>query len=347
MVDLDLFAGARGWEARSDGLDIDALGIEIDESACRTSQAAGYRTHRADVSKLDPYAFDGIRGLIASPPCQTFSIAGRGAGRQALDTVLAAIKAIGAGKWPSTLIDSTGDARTALVLQPLRYALAARPQWMAWEQVPTVLPVWRACADVLAEHGYRVDIGILRAEQYGVPQTRRRAVLIGHRDRSVHLPAPTHSRYHNRTPEKIDAGLQRWISMADVLGWDGDLGVMSNYGTGGDASARGIRMADQPAATVTSKIDRYRVLRNGNQAHACVRRIDQPAGTIYFGQRANWMAWQDEAAIRKITRAEAATLQTFPHAYPFAGTKTSVLLQIGNAIPPLLARAVLAPLVDA
>ena len=40
------------------------------------------------------------------------------------------------------------DPRTLLVLEPLRWALALTPSWLAWEQVPGVLPLWEACAAI-------------------------------------------------------------------------------------------------------------------------------------------------------------------------------------------------------
>jgi DNA (cytosine-5)-methyltransferase 1 len=204
-------------------LGLNVLGIEFDNAACQTRRAAGFPTLEADVTDIDPLDYRGVRGLIASPPCQTFSTAGKGAGRQALDQVLAAIDEVMAGRdpWQHIHID---DVRTKLVLIPLQWALALAPDWIAWEQVPTVLPVWEACAEALRTAGYNVVTGNVQAEQYGVPQTRKRAILVARRSvmhgmaTEAHLPEPTHTKYRKGKPRQDD-GLLPWVSMADALGW--------------------------------------------------------------------------------------------------------------------------------
>lgn len=213
MSVLDLFAGAGGWDVAASDFGLDPLGIELDAAACETRKAAGLATLQADITELEPRAFGPITGLIASPPCQTFSMAGKGEGRRALDAVLGLIPFVAEG-WP--LSDS--DMRTWLVLQPLRWALELQPEWIAMEQVPPVLPVWQAIGAVLRSNGYNVVTGLLHAEQYGVPQTRKRAVLLASR-RPLSLPSPTHSRYYPREPAKLDIGVQPWVSMAEALGW--------------------------------------------------------------------------------------------------------------------------------
>ena len=296
---VDLFAGPGGWDAAARALGLDGVGIELDPSACETRRAAGLRTVQGSVLDHRPRAFR-ARGLIASPPCQTFSTAGSGVGRQALDSVLALADVVAQGVNPSEL-GWDGDPRTVLVLEPLWWAVQAMAegfpfQWIALEQVPPVLPVWERFAVHLRAMGYAVAVGILNAEAYGVPQTRRRAVLVARLGQPVALPTHTHSRYYPRTPDKLDPGVPRWVSMAEALGFgmtarpsttlvtgagvghtggadplDGGSGtraihrreqeagrwvMRSNYGTGGDPRNRGERDDDDPVATVTSKAER-------------------------------------------------------------------------------------------
>lgn len=270
MIADDLFAGAGGWDLAAVKLGIHARGIENMKEARATRDAAGLTTIHDDVWT---YAPDGTaEGLIASPPCQTFSAAGRGSGRKALDDVLRGIRDgyVQSLDHLRFLGEEVGDQRTALVLTPLHFALAGNYEWLAWEQVPTVLPVWEACAERLRSAGWNVWTGLLQAEMFGVPQTRKRAFLLAsHRRphaREITPPTPTHSRYYSRSPERLDEGVLPWVSMAEALGWPPVGHMRSNYGSGGDASKRGERLLSEPSPTVTSKIDRNKVYLGGNGA---------------------------------------------------------------------------------
>jgi DNA (cytosine-5)-methyltransferase 1 len=230
-------------------------------------------------------------GLIASPPCQTFSLAGKGAGRRALDDVLLGVKTLAAGQ-PLPTFD---DERTSLVLEPLRYMLTGKYRWAAFEQVPTVLPVWEAMADVLRGEGYSVATGLVYAEAHGVPQTRKRAVLLARWDAVVSLPAHTHSRYYSHDPKRLDPDVPRWVTMAEALGWDetdlvGFLRRADNDDTitveGVEYRARDLRDAEQPAMAVTGKSrswSRYpaaMVRNSGPGAARTPRPLEAPAYTI-------------------------------------------------------------------
>jgi DNA (cytosine-5)-methyltransferase 1 len=228
-------------------LGIDVLGIELDDAACATREAAGLRTLHADVAKLDPTTvladhFGGavnLDGLIASPPCQAFSMAGKGAGRAAIGAYTEAIVKMQDGlEVDREALDSaSGDPRGHLVLEPLRWALALRPRWIALEQVPPVLPLWEAMEAVLRSEGWATWTGVLSAERYGVPQTRQRAIMLARMGGEVGEPPASHARYvaprrQDRQeaslfdapePERIvraeDRELLPWVSMADALGW--------------------------------------------------------------------------------------------------------------------------------
>ena len=380
MRAVDLFAGPGGWDIAARDLGINVVGIEIDDSACDTREAAGLATRRGDVRAYSARQFP-FDGLIGSPPCPTFSMAGNGTGRRAIVSIVEAARqaAIGGGLLAHAIDDP--DGRTGLVLEPLRWAIDAHHdgspyRWIALEQVPTVLPVWEAFAEHLRAIGYGVATGILNAEQYGVPQTRRRAMLLARLGEDVALPAPTHSRYYPRDPRRLDVGVLPWVSMAEALGWGEGVIVRSNYGTGGNPKDRRFRSGSQPSSTVTSKIDRFLVYRNGSQDNAARRSVDRPAPTVHFGSRMNDVRWVHERPATtvqgdprlgapgrrefvkggasmfsgesvRVTVEEAATLQSFPPGYPWQGTKTAQYQQIGNAVPPLLSLHVLSAVTGA
>lgn len=348
---VGLFEGAGGWAVAARRRGLHGYGVELDPAACATLRAAGFAHFEGSVTNPmiqgDP-RIARVPGLIASPPCQTFSAAGKGKGRDEFDKILSALRS---WAWNS---EDFADPRTALVLEPARWILqrmvVERPfQWIAMEQVPTCLPIWSAYAEMLEALGYWVDYGVLSAEQYGVPQTRKRAILVAHREAEVYLPAPTHSKYHSRDPKRLDEGVLPWVSMAEALGWDPDLDVVSNYGTGGDASRRGVRHASEPSATVTEKVGRNRVvLRIDRQAEGVryARPIDRPAATLKAGHSAaTEMAFVDDTGEYRITTEEAGVLQTFSRNHPWQGTRGKRFLQIGNAVPCLLADAVLGAVV--
>ena len=171
-------------------LGMSALAIETDEWACATSRAAGHECLQADVAALDPASLGPVWGVIGSPPCQAYSSAGKGLGRQDKPLVIACAHELAAGNDSrQERLAQCRDSRSLLTVEPLRYVLALRPRWVALEQVPAVLELWSVFAELLAAHGYHTATGVLSAERYGVPQTRKRAFLIASLDGPVQSAA--------------------------------------------------------------------------------------------------------------------------------------------------------------
>jgi len=277
---VDLFAGAGGWEEGLAQLGHQAIGIETDPLACQTAQAAGHRREALDVAATDPTRFGTVTGLIASPPCQAYSVAGKGLGRRDKPHVIACARDLAAGRdTRAELRAACGDSRSLLTVEPLRWALALRPQWIALEQVPPVLELWELFAQLLAGHGYHATAGVLSAEQYGVPQTRRRAFLIANRTHPVALPAPTHRAYDPRHPDRVsdeDRDRLPWVSMATALGFGPDGMTYTNCHTSGGRRPRGLtRPVDRPARTLDTSSGAWTVERPGH----CEQRRHTPRGT--------------------------------------------------------------------
>lgn len=244
MIALDLFAGT-GWGVACRRLGIEEYGVEIMPEARAVRALNGMHTLYGDVwtgllnapewrtgeaAEASREAAGMTAGeillsydlLIASPPCQTFSMAGGGAGRKALDEVLEAIdRRLYLDPAELVAFGERHDPKTALVLAPLAHIARDVPTYVVLEQVPPVLPVWERYAEEMRRWGYSVWTGNLQAEMYGVPQTRKRAILIARADGvEAKAPTPTHSRYYSRDPQRLDEGVEPWVSMAEALGWD-------------------------------------------------------------------------------------------------------------------------------
>lgn len=442
---VELFASCGGVSEGLRILGLGHVGLEIDPVAASTATAAGHRRVVADVSTTSPQGYAGATGGWMSPPCTTFSITGAGAGRLVMHILAEGIaraargeRVVGWVRRECTRVlkehacndrklsrlpraERTAWARkqavtSALVVEIPRWTHDLNLEWVACEQVPGVLPLWKALSIALRDRGYRTWCGIPCAADYGVPQTRRRAIFLASRNPAhrVGPPEPTHT----ETPGEADLfgdPLPKWVSMAQVLGWPEHVrvglqrgeGMTDRYGERPDRQAtepaptiragskgsgpnlvitgyrrtRGEGMKerhgeradtplDHPAPTITgtSRSDTWS-LRNNNTANAATWSLDEPAPTMFFGGRANAVDWaQTRAAATtvqadsrvappghrdrvggerqfpeqtvRVSVAEAACLQSFRAGYPFQGTRTARYQQIGNAVPPPLAAAV-------
>jgi DNA (cytosine-5)-methyltransferase 1 len=354
MIDVSLFGGPGGWCEGARPLGIHPIGIEIDPWACATRAAAGHQTIRQDVRTLTVREGT-VRGLIASPPCPEFSAAN--SNRRGLDS-----------------------EEGMLTMEPLRLIRECRPEWVAMEQVPGVLGIW---ADVyrpaLEGLGYSCSARILCAADYGVPQERYRAILIASRTRRVVWPTQTHTplpsmfgeppwvtfgeamciadrfRLSHTTHERVLIDTDRpspTVAGHRAPRWS--FGVLTTgRGTNRLGPLGQTRTVDAPAPTVGGS--------SGQLAYIPEWAEKRPSTTVMSDTRvwppghkvtpADIKAGRDHlyttraglTAVR-LQPWQLGVLQSFPADYPWQGNKTNQCRQIGNAIPVLMARAILSAL---
>lgn len=207
---VDGFAGPGGWSQALLGFGLCEVGLELDEAACRTRTAAGHATIRCDVTQYPTSPFRSrITGKIDSPVCPSFSKSGKSLGLLDMPLIHQAIDDLAHGRDTRAGIKAAClDERSILTAEPMRWHHDLRPEWIAMEQVPAVMPLWEHYAGVLRGWGYSVDTAVLDAAGYGLGQHRKRAILAASRVREVLLPAPTHG-----------PGLLSYRTMADTVGW--------------------------------------------------------------------------------------------------------------------------------
>jgi DNA (cytosine-5)-methyltransferase 1 len=334
---LELFAGPGGFGKALRDLRLPEAAYERDWFACKTRRAAGLPAVQCDVTAMR--APERIASLVGSPPCPSFSRAGLRAAQVIMQDLAEMIQdaftsractterrsrmtaALHDAGWPPHC--KTFDARQTaiarsmdsamLVSEPARFIAAAWPEWVVLEQVPAALPLWQVYAGILHTRGYSTWTGVLNAADYGVPQKRLRAFLIASRARQVACPLPTHYDADRYGPQLWG---DRWISMADAIGWG---------------------CTSRPAPTVTA----------GGTDTGGPEVFGSQARVMLAGERdtGGWIDRPDGSQSLNLTPAESGLLQGFPADWPWQplqGGKGRQIQQAGNAVPPPLGAAVIA-----
>lgn len=217
------------------------------------------------------------------------------------------------------------DPRNRLYLEFLRIVRDKQPKYFLAENVRGILSldrgraIERICKD-FAKAGYRVQVQLFNAADFGVPQLRKRVIIAGTRtDRPTALdytyPQPTHS-----DPRDVAKnGLIPWVTIADALAHIGeptDTSNLSNH--------------------IFSK---YKVTNRNFTGHRTTD-PNRPSPTILARGNGGGgvCAIQHPKNHRRMSVREQATIQTFPDDFVFAGKLNSAYRQVGNAVPVLFGR---------
>ncbi len=341
MKVIDLFCGVGGLSLGLEMAGFNAvLGLEKDEKI-----AEGYKVNfpksrclERDISTLSPEDYREILGdtdidLIAGgPPCQGFSQKGK---RLNLD-----------------------DERNFLFKYYIDLVDSIKPKAFLIENVPNLLSTsngyfYKEIQTALKAMGYTVSSKILNAKDYGVPQSRRRAFIIGIRGNTEFtFPTPLKKLV---TVEDAIGDLPRLKSGEswDSLGYPNtaysafqkqirkkSTNINNHKSTNhSDIALERLAMIPEnggkeylPKEHLTKSIysGTWTRLRSHEQAPTITTRFDTPSSGQFT------LPTQD----RCLSIREAARLQSFPDWFQFTGTKSTQMLQVGNAVPPLLAKSI-------
>ncbi len=336
---VDVFAGCGGlsYGFRKAGFKI-ILGIDNDKDSAETflKNHPGAKYLIKDVNKITKNDITEAVGnrevdlVIGGPPCQGFSVSGK---RVFL------------------------DPRNSLYMQFFRILDMLNPKAAVVENVPGLKHMYqgKALESIVQEfekRGYTVSYKILKAAEFGVPQIRRRIIIVGTKGKKFEFPDPS---------GKI---VTLWDAISDLPFLDGEI-ESTEYAANPQNEYQMImrknsRVLHNHAGTKhsTRTIETIRLvpegknykslpehLQNTRKVHIAWTRLDssKPSVTIDTGHRHYFHPKAD----RVPTVRECARIQSFPDMFVFYGSKTSQYRQVGNAVPPLLAYAVAKKLKEA
>lgn len=305
---MDLFCGAGGMSEGFQMAGFNILsGVEFNEMAAKTfsKNHPNAKTIIRDITKVSKeeiLSFTGgkkIHGVVGGPPCQGFSDANRRKKRN--------------------------DKRNRLYLEFIRIVNDIKPDFFVMENVRGILSDknTRIIQNIKKSLGtdYSVNHKILLAADYGVPQLRRRAFIVGLRGRKEFtFPSQTHS----RIPD-CGSGLKKWIGVGKCL-------------LPREKASENLFYSEKLIRGFIRREKKNRKRKIGFRWQFLDE--DKPSYTIparYWKDGANALVKYSESEIRMLDTKECASIQTFPSDFVFLGSKKQIYEQIGNAVPPLMA----------
>lgn len=336
---LDLFCGAGGLSLGFElagfkiigGVDFKSDAIATHEKNFKNSTSiCGDITKITDEQVIDLFGKDKVDVIVGGPPCQGFSAGNR----QQIEN----------------------DPRNKLFFEFIRFVKILKPKAIVIENVRQILTKDNGFAkkkifEILEEQGYNVDVRVLTASDYGVPQKRNRAVFIGIRN----------------DVGKIDYELikkeKKVVTVKEAIGELYDLENSKDNKLHNEPTTKFQKYLRSKSNEIYNHEPKYpnkevqermkyvpqggnwrdvpehlwKVQRD-NRHSSAYRRLNEnePSITIDTGH----MNYFHPLYNRVPTVRESARIQSFPDDFIFIGTPTSQLRQVGNAVPPLMVKAI-------
>lgn len=281
---------------------------------------------------IDSAIKHGVNMIIGGPPCQGYSLKGKKLGLE--------------------------DPRNFLFIEYLNFVERLKPDVFVIENVKTLLSTSKGwfkeqILTAIKNLGYFVDVGVLKASDFGVPQTRERTIFICCKDKKITLPLPTISK-----PVTVRDAIE---DLAYLNSGEGDFEL--SYTTKATSEYQRFMRSD------SKKLFNHKA---SNHAEIAIKKLEmippekgkeclpkEMLGKQKFNSTWSRLKWDEPSPTidtrfdaasngknnhpflhRAITPREAARLQSFDDKYIFYGTKVAIRTQIGNAVPPLMAKAI-------
>ena len=382
---IDLFCGAGGF----------AKGFEMSKKfACIggiDNKKAAVETHKlnfknsvsvhADIRELPPQKFhELINGqevdvIIGGPPCPTFSTIGH-----------AKIQSVNKDKGDCI----TEDPRNTLFMDYLEYVKYFKPKMFVMENVPQFLTkykgatykeVKRIIERDLPEYHIVEEVKVLNSVNYGVPQNRRRMILVGHlKNHNFNYPKITHwfegSNYNidpndeNIDPIKLNPHVNIKSAISDLPKITDNWRINEcEYSEHENLDAYQKLMRQNTNGLVTNNICRmsndrakkvFGHMKQGDIYMDLPKEVRQilpfredifkdrlkrlvlknPSWTILAHIGMDGYMYIHPTELRTLSVREAARIQSFPDDFVFVGNQQETYMQVGNAVPPIMAKAI-------
>lgn len=350
MIGVEIFSGVGGMSlgASMAGVKI-AMAIEIDQNAAATFKKNHPDTNVLvadikDVQNIDvAVGINEQKILMGGPPCQGFSksnVKGRNVNNQ----------------------------KNWLFQEYLRITKIWKPDWFVLENVQGLVETEKGLflnkiLEGFKALGYKVNYKVLNAKNFGVPQNRERLFIVGSlHNENFEFPKPT---FIDNFVTVEDA----FIDLPDLV--NGNIDIKLRYKNNKKSTYSlqlkgGLKSIENNAVSRNSEIvtNRYKYIKEGGnwkdipielmntykdvtRCHTGIyHRLNRKKPSVVIGNyRKNMLIhpWQD----RGLSVREAARLQSFPDNFNFVGTINSQQQQVGNAVPPLLAKAIFESIIKA
>ncbi|MDH4378681.1 MAG: DNA cytosine methyltransferase [Vampirovibrionales bacterium] len=309
---LSLFSGCGGSSLGYQGAGFDIVGaVEYDSNAASVYRLnhPNTRLYEADISLLEPHVLmaelnlqpGDLAILDGSPPCQGFSTAGKRV---------------------------VTDPRNNLFQHYIRFLKALQPKAFVMENVPGLVsgrmrPIFWQIIKSLESCGYTVTVRILNASHYGVAQRRQRLIILGMQKELNRIPK-------HPEPTSLPVSFRQAVQSLPLKAHS-----LILHPTGKAlALATSLREGESGA-------DLHRRYKHKGNDFSLMRLAwDKPSPTICKTIRAGQCGLLHPEELRYLSIGEIKRISSFPDSYQLLGCFEQQWGRIGNAVPPLLMKAV-------